>query len=505
LSPPADPADPADPKDAPELGAAEARRLRAKARVGMIILGARTVVLQLLLLGANVVIARLLDPADFGLFAIVQFALAFFTFFGDAGLGGALIQQRREPSQRELSTVFWAQLAITALVVGVVWASADLIRVVWPTVPPSAPLLLRVLSIDLVLTGVRVLPSILMERHLEFGRLSVLDLVGTLAFHAAVIALALLGLGTWALIASVLVQGTVVAMLAFALRPWRPSLELDRRALGPLLRFGIPFQLKGAVSFFNGAVTPLYAGSMLGQERLGQVSFAQTTAWFPLRLVEIVGRVSFPLYSRLRDDPRQMADSLAKNVQICAVGTLFFSGLVFGIGPSIVDVIYGAKWLPSVPLLYVFSLAICVGFVSPIVGPAFDALGKPQIFARLTVMWTVVNWLAVLSTTPVWPERYRMLGFVVAYCMHVLVGNVAVLVVLRRVVGKTGLVRRVAPPALGGLAVAALGRFVLLPRVHGVPSFVLAVLASLVLFALVLWVLDRNAVRTSVEFLRRRG
>src|SRR4051812_24775958 len=92
--------------------ASSAEALRRRARFGIVLLAGRTAVVQVGVLVGQVVMARLLDPADFGLYAICAFALSFFAFFGDGGLGGALIQKQEAPTAAELSTAFWASIAI---------------------------------------------------------------------------------------------------------------------------------------------------------------------------------------------------------------------------------------------------------------------------------------------------------------------------------------------------------------------------------------------------------
>ena len=116
------------------------------------------VALQFIVLGGDIYLRRRLEPADFGLFAIIQFALAFFAYFGDAGLGGALIQKKDEPTQAELSSVWVLQLLLTLIVLIVVWWSAPLIVSFWPDMKKEGVWVLRALSIDLLLTGMRSVP-----------------------------------------------------------------------------------------------------------------------------------------------------------------------------------------------------------------------------------------------------------------------------------------------------------------------------------------------------------
>src|SRR5206468_4213656 len=110
----------------------DAAALKRSARLGLIALIVRTVLLQFTVLGGNIWLARLLAPEDWGAFAIIQFALSFFAFFGDAGLGGALVQQKAEPTRRQLSSVWCFQLVASLAVVGVIFFASRYLRFLWP-------------------------------------------------------------------------------------------------------------------------------------------------------------------------------------------------------------------------------------------------------------------------------------------------------------------------------------------------------------------------------------
>jgi len=184
------------------------------------------------------------------------------------------------------------------------------------------------------------------------------------------------------LVGAVLVQGFLGVVGAFTMRRWKPSLILDRKLLSPIIRFGISYQLKNLVGFSFGAIAPIYGGRVLGQAGLGFVNWAQSTAFFPLKLVGIMSRVSFPLYSRLQDDKVMFARSFERSVQICALGTLFYTGLGLALGPSLVRTIYTDKWLPGLPLFYLYISGISIGFLAPLVSPALDAIGRPQVMLQ---------------------------------------------------------------------------------------------------------------------------
>jgi PST family polysaccharide transporter len=450
---PAEPSQPSDPVD-PQLADDRIAKLGALARRGVSILVLRTVVVQLTTLGGGIALARLLAPKDFGIFAITQFALSFFVFFGDAGLGAALIQKKEPPTQRELSSVFFTQLLIATSVILLVAVGSTFMREVWPDLPESSPWLLRALSFEFLLTTLRVLPNILMERELHFGKLAFIELCGNVTFYTTAIALAATGQGVWSFVIAVLGKGAVETTLAYWQRPFVPSLVFDRELLKPILRFGVPFQLNRIVGFVNSALTPLYAGAKLGAGPLGFINWSQSTAYFPLRLVEIFGRIAFPLYSRLQDDKPVLGETLGRTVHLCAAFTAFFVALFFGMGSQLIVVIYGGKWLPALPVLHVYAAAISVGFLAPLVGAVLDSTGRPQVLFRLAICWTALNWIVVPITTPMW----GMMGFAVGYCVHVVVGNLVLIGVADRLVPHARLLRRFVVPAIAGCATFLVAR-----------------------------------------------
>ncbi len=460
--------DPQVPAAAPTAPVAEpahdAEKLTARAKLGYVVLGARTVLHQFLVFGGNLMLSRLLTPAEFGTFGLVQFAFAFFMIYGDAGLAASLVQKKEHPTQGELSTIFWAQSALFVCVVGVVWSFADAMGLFWKDMPGGAPDILRVLSLGLLTASLRTVPSILLERSLRFVRLSIVDLTVETAYYATAVTLAWRGHGARSLLAAVLVQGVLGMVLTQVMRPWWPSFTFDVAALRRSLGFGVAYQTKGVISFVNDALTPLYGGRVLGAYTYGLINWAQSTAYFPLKLIDVVSRVNFPLFSRLRSDPARFAKILETSIEACALATLFYVGLVFGVGRQLVSAIFSDQWLPAMPALHVYTVAIVLGFFSPLAAGALDALGKPQIIMRLSFAWTALNWIVVSIVMRFSPT---LIGFAVAYCVHVVVGNIATLWAVRQELPHLRIAPRFGAGLVAALATASLGRLLLSPWLEG--------------------------------------
>ena len=463
-------------QDAPSEARTQA--LLGRAKLGVALLAARTVLLQLVVLGGNIYLTRVLSPADFGIFAIVQFVMQFFDLLGDAGLGAALIAQKTTPDRRKMSSVFWLQVVLAFGLITLVWATSALILRQWPSMPNDAAWLLRALSLVLLLTVVRIPCSIQMERRLQFGRQATIDVAGRLVYFAVAVPMATSGYGVKALLAAVLGQAATTTLLAHVASPFRPAWVLDRAVLAPIVRFGLAVQARSVLGYVNGALTPIFAGAILGKHAVGLNNWAQGFAYFPLELVQIVSRVSFPVYSQIQDDRPAFERAVARSILLISLAACSFTSLVWGLGPSLVAVVYTAKWLPAMNSLYIYSGAMTIGCLTPLVASALDAIGKPGIISRLSVGWVSLNWAIVV---PVMLWKPGLTTFAAAYCVHVVVGNIVVLVMLHREFPGTKAYRALFGPAIGLLVATAVG-WALRPLVTGPLSLIATILTILPVF-----------------------
>lgn len=472
---------------------------KRRAVLGAVALALRTGLAQLIILGGTVVLARYLRPAEFGAFAMVQFVLTVLTIFGDAGLGGALIQKKTTPTETELSSVFFAQMSLSGAVLAVAWGLGELLPYVWTDLPEGAPWIVRALALNFVLTSARVVPTVLMERELLFVRISILDTVNSIAFYLAASALALAGFGVWALVLGVLAQGALGFVTALALRPWRPRFSFDREALRPLLRFGVPFQARSILALATRAAIPVVGGTLLGSEPVGFLNWALETGFFALTFVDIVARVSFPLYSRLQSAPDELARALERNLRLSVVLTFFLTTMFVSLAPALTEIIYSAQWLPAVEVLRVYALAVALGMLINVLAPAFDAKGQPRIvLAQLVVVASFVWLLAPLGA---WLEG--TLGFAIGYGGAIWIGGMFLIWASHRELGQLPLLRVLVAPLLAGLLVGAAG-LALVPHVESAPVLVLAVLVEGLAFLGLVMLFDARTRAVLLEAMRTK-
>jgi O-antigen/teichoic acid export membrane protein len=186
---------------------------------------------------------------------------------------------------------------------------------------------------------------------------------------------------------------------------------------------------------------------------------------------------------------------------VCATLTLFAVALFLGLGPSVVRVLFGDKWMPALPMLYAFAVVSMVAFISPIMNGALDALGKPQVMMRLGIGWTILNWVACTVAMHI---RSGALSFTIGYCVHILAGNLAVVFVIKQLIPDTRIWPKIRTAMLAGLGAATLSRWGFLPWAGGPLTLAAAVVATIATFVTLLALVDRSALRELLAMLRNR-
>lgn len=422
--------------------------LRQRILRGGVAVLVRSALVRGLSFAGTVALARLLPPQEFGVFVIVLFTVSFLNFLGDAGLAAALIQEAHEPTEAELRTVVTVQvtLAISVLglgTVGLVLLGPSLHLGSQTTVIAAA------LGASFLLTVIKATPAALLERHLRYRPLAVVDSIQSLVFVAVAVISAAMHRGSTGFAAAAVSQAAVGAVLITRYqRPWY-RLGVDRRCLRRLLGAGLTYQTQELLTLARNALTPLFVGAVAGTAAVGYVNWAYTVAATPLLFTYPLADVTFAAFARARHDPALVRLLLERSIRVVALAVFPLCLFTAVAGERLVDVVFGPHWRPALPALYLFVVSMAtVPLASATSLSLLNALGKHRVALGIVATWAVLDW-AVGAPLVVW------LGFVGAAWRAVLVAALItplLLVLVHRNVDARVL-RQLGPPAV--LAVAA--------------------------------------------------
>jgi O-antigen/teichoic acid export membrane protein len=419
----------------PALGAIAAR--------GVGVLVGRTLGLQLLTAGVTVALARILTPADYGLFAIALAVQLVGQRAAELGLPAALVRLDDDPSPQLQSAVAGVMLvfasALSALLMLIAFAllpaaggSSETLRVI------------AVATLAMPFYAARAIPMVLMERRLAFGRVALVETADTLAFNGFALLAALAGLGAFSLSGAVPAGALAGVTAAWAIQPFTRRPRMDLEPVRPLFGFGVRISALQGVYLARELGFVTIVAAVGGAPVAGYYAMAKRLFSFPIALTSAVSRVSFPTLSREAElRPRRTAE-IAGFTAIAAGLPL---ALVAGAARPLIAVILGGEWLPTADVVLVGSLGMmltasaCATMIS-----SFMADGKAGVPLASAITESVVLLaMAALLTVPL-----AETGVGLAITVSSLVGTIAL------AIGAHPLVRRSLLSVAKATAIAAL-------------------------------------------------
>lgn len=420
--------------------------VKTKAVRGVAVLTGRTFFLSLISLAATGFLTVFLDPKDFGIFWMVSAVVNFLAYFSDIGLAAALIQKKEEVDQSDLSTTFFVQQILVIFLLILLFVLSPIIGAYY-NLSSEGQILLYSLGLSLFLSSLKTIPSVLLERELEFGKLVIPQVLENLAYNLVAVYFAWRGAGIWAFTFAVVVRGIVGLIAMYIIRPWFPSFSFSKKSLVRLLRFGVPYQANTLLATVKDDGMTAFLGGVLGASGLGLLGWAQKWAYMPLRLfLDHVLKVTFPAFSRMQDNKVELKNALSRSIFfVCFLVFPSVIGLLV-LAPPLVEIIprYD-KWRPALLPLVLISVNTLFAAGTTQLTNLLNAIGKIKTTFKLMVMWTVLTWVFV----PYMAIKYGVVGAAAGYSL-VGISSIVAIVIVHKIV-KFSFIRSIIVPLVGSI------------------------------------------------------
>lgn len=358
-----------------ELNTAE---MKSRAVKGVASLLARQLFVRIIGFFGMLILARILTPEIFGVFAIAQFAVMFFEQFSSLGLSAALLRKKEQTTPVELRTVFTVQQSIVAgIVICVLFGAPSIAR--YFLLAEEYTWLMRAMAVGLVLASLKTVPTILLERGLRHDLVAVSEVAEFVTYQTIAILLAVQGFGVWALIAALLARGVGGVVVLHAMSGWRPRIGFDRTAFAQILRFGVPIQLASFAGLATNAVIPVLVGSSMGAAAAGHANFSRSildaVIFQPLIMMS---RVQFRVFGRMQDERDRLSRAVERSLYAGSLLAFPAAALVVSQAQPFVDFVVTSKWSAAIPVLYLLGVAYLLYAVVQPIMQALKALGDAK-------------------------------------------------------------------------------------------------------------------------------
>jgi teichuronic acid exporter len=367
----------------------------------------------------QVILARLLLPEQFGLIAMLAVFMAVAESLLDSGFGTALIQ-KRDATQVDKCSIFYFNIVVGLVIAALLCLAAPWIALFYDQ--PGLTPLARVMSLMVVINAFGLIQNTVLTKELNFRVMTKASLTASVLSGGIGISLAAFGFGVWSLVAQQVSYALLRTVSLWLANTWRPAAVFSFASLRQMFGFGSRVMASGLLNTFFGNIYLLTIGKLFSASDLGFFSRAKRFQELPTHTLSwTIGRVTFPVFASIQDDPARLRRGL-KSV-LTSLAFLNFP-LMIGIlatARPLVLAMLTEKWAPSIPYLRLLCLEGLLFPMNWFNMNVLYAIGRSDLCLRLEVVKKV---LIVVSIAITWRWGIEaMIGgqvvvSLISYCLN---------------------------------------------------------------------------------------
>lgn len=308
---------------------------------------------QLIQFVITIILARILTPDEYGLIGMLAIFMGISNVFIDGGLSAALIQLKDRTS-RDVSTVFYINVAIATVLYAVLALSAPAIARFYDQ--PLLTSIVRVYCLSLVISSLASTSQTLLAIDLNFRTTTKITLISSLISGALGIAMAYSGFGVWALVWQSVSCALLSMVLSFCYVRWFPTDGFSTDSFKRLFSFSSKLFAATLISAIYDNFFGVLIGKKFSSAALGYYNRAyQFNQLLNNNVTNVLGRVSYPLLSKIQNEDERLMGIYRRYIQISAFLTFPLLMLLCGVAKPLILLLLTDKWEPSIILLQVLT------------------------------------------------------------------------------------------------------------------------------------------------------
>ena len=337
---------------------------------------------------STIVLARLLSPDDFGLMALGLLAISYLDTFNGLGVGTVVVY-RQDDVERNSNVAFSLSLLVSLLLAVINFFAAPFVADFFRD--PRVTDILRVLSINLVISGLSSIHLARLSKDMKFKQSFVPEFGKTVAKAVVSIGFALMGFGVWSLVWGQVAANLVSTLLYWFVYRWMPRLSLNWKVIKGLLNYSSHILMIELMGIFQNSLDYLIIGRRFDVTSLGFYTIAfRVPELIIVNVCAIVSRALFPAFSRIQDNVVALREGYLNTLRYIALYTIPVGVGIALVTSEFVNLAYGDQWLPAIPLMQVLALYSIMYSLSYNAGDLYKATGRPDILTKTSVFELVV-------------------------------------------------------------------------------------------------------------------
>jgi len=346
----------------------------------------------------SIVLARLLQPEEYGVVALLSIFIAIASVFVQSSFSTALIQKKKADNC-DFSSVFFLSLFVAFSLYFLLYVSAPMIagfygnEIICPVI--------RVLAITLFFGAINSVQMASVSRTMQFKRYFLSSMGGIIGSGIISVVLAYKGYGVWSLVAQQLINNMLVTMILWFTVKWRPSLLFSLHKIRELFSFGWKLLVSALLDTIFRNLYGLVIGKLYDADRLGFFNRGQQfPAVIASSLDGSIQSVMLPALSSLQDDLASVKTLMRRSMMTSSYLLLPLMVGLASIAKPMVSVLLTDKWLPCVPFLQLACISYALYPIHTANLTAINAIGRSDVFLKLEVMKKIVTIILLIVSIP---------------------------------------------------------------------------------------------------------
>ena len=358
---------------------------------------------QLVQFIVSIVLARIIEPSAYGTVALITVFTTIMQVFVDSGLGNALIQ-KKNADDIDFSTVFYTNIVLCLVLYAIMWFAAPSIADFYNQ-PELVPYV-RVLSLTIVVSGVKNIQQAYVSRNMLFKRFFFATLAGTIGAAVLGITMALQGAGVWAIIAQQLFNLIVDTCVLWITVKWRPIRAFSFQRLKGLFSYGWKLLVSSLIDTGYNNLRQLLIGKIYSSSDLAYYNQGDKFSSVIVNNINTsIDSVLLPAMSSEQDHKDHVRNMTRRAIK---TSTYIMAPLMIGLAAcskEVIALILTDKWLPCVPYLQIFCFTYMIWPLHTANLNAIKALGRSDMFLKLEIikkcigltLLIITMWISVLA------------------------------------------------------------------------------------------------------------
>ncbi len=346
----------------------------------------------------GVVLARLLSPDDFGLIGMIMIFAALSYVIVDSGFGQALIR-RKDANETDFNTVFYFNLASSLIIYAVLFFAAPLIADFFSQ--PQLKNLSRVIFLAVIFNSLYLVQFAQLNRSMDYKKLAKINIFSTILSGTTGVGLAYTGFGVWSLVWQQVLFHFFRFIFSYFMVGWRPSAIFSFSVINEMWRFSINLLGTSVLNVIFNYIYILILGKYYPKSEVGYyVQGNKLNETFIFTFQSILIGSSYAMFSHIQHDEERFRRILREMSQKTALITLPVLLTMIVVAAPLIEVVWSAKFLASVPYFRFLCLA---GLFLPLYSlniTALNARGESRTTFRIEMFKKAMILLSVFIAFP---------------------------------------------------------------------------------------------------------